>query len=106
MPGDGARDRPGDRRAARTIVSRVLAALGGLLAWFAFVAPNEMSRLTPSAFVRIPLEGLLFVALTLVLPPRAGRMTAALVGVLLGLLTLVKLLDWGFLGALADRSTQ
>ncbi len=58
MPGDGARDRPGDRRAARTFVSRVLAALGGLLAWFAFVAPNEMSRLTPSAFVRIPLEGL------------------------------------------------
>ena len=91
------RDRPGDRRAARTVVSRVLAALGGLLAWFAFVAPNEMSRLTPSAFVRIPLEGLLFVALALVLPPRAGRMTAALVGVLLGLLTLVKLLDWGFL---------
>ncbi len=56
----------------------------------------------PGAFVRIPIEGLVVMALVLVLPPRARRVPAVLAGVVLGLLTLVKILDMGFLAAL-DR---
>ncbi|MCW2765753.1 MAG: CDP-alcohol phosphatidyltransferase [Nocardioides sp.] len=73
-----------------------------LLVWFALVAPNELSRITVGAFVRIPLEGLLGVALVLVLPVRARQVVATLVGVLLGVLTIVKILDMGFFAVL-DR---
>jgi hypothetical protein len=74
--------------------------LACLLVWFALVAPNEVSRFTPAVFVRIPLEGLLIVALVLVLPARAGRVVAALVGVALGVLAIVKLLDMALFVAL------
>jgi hypothetical protein len=77
-------------------VAATVTVLAGLLVWFALVAPNEFARLRPVAFLRIPLEGLLVVALVLVLPPRARRIVAALVGVVLGLLTIVKILDMGF----------
>ena len=40
----------------------VLTALAVLLVWFALVAPDDLDRLTPAAFVRIPLEGLVLVA--------------------------------------------
>ena len=56
--------------------------------------------MTPRAFARVPLEGLLLVALALLLPVVAGRVLAVLIGVLLGVLTLVKVLDMGFFVAL------
>ncbi|MEP7194704.1 MAG: sulfatase [Actinomycetota bacterium] len=78
----------------------VVTVLACLLVWFALVAPNELGRLTPGAFVRIPLEALLFVGVVLLLPPRAGRIAAVAVGVALGLLAIVKVLDMGFTAAL------
>ena len=42
--------------------------------------PNQPSRLTPGAFVRLPLEGLVVVALALVLPATARRLLAWVVG--------------------------
>jgi hypothetical protein len=77
-------------------------ALAALLVWIALVAPNDLSRFSPGAFARIPVEGLVVVALVLVLPARAGRVTAAIAGVLLGLLTIVKVFDLGF-HAVLDR---
>jgi hypothetical protein len=71
-----------------------------LLVWFALVAPNELGRLTPGAFLRIPLEALLFVGAVLLLPPRAGRIAAMAVGLALGLVAIVKVLDMGFTAAL------
>ena len=68
--------------------------------WFALVGPSDPTQLAPAAFLRIPVEALVAVALVLVLPPRAGRVLAALCGALLGLLTVVKLLDTGFRSAL------
>ena len=68
---------------------------------FALIAPNQISSLTPGAFVRIPVEGLLGVALVLVLPARARWVVATLVGVALGLLTIVKIVDMGFYEVLA-----
>jgi phosphatidylglycerophosphate synthase len=90
----------GHRSGFRTAASWVVAVLASLLAWFALVAPNELDRLTPGAFVRIPLEALLFVGVVLLLPPRAGRIAAVAVGVALGLLAVVKVLDMGFFAAL------
>jgi hypothetical protein len=67
-----------------------------LLVWFVLLAPNQLSQLTPSAFLRIPIEGLTVVAVGLFLPARARRVTALVVGVGLALLAIVKLLDIGF----------
>jgi len=74
----------------------VLTALAGLLVLGALVAPNELSRLTLGAFVRIPIEALLGVALLLVLPARTRRVAAVVAGIILGLLTILKIFDLGF----------
>jgi hypothetical protein len=66
------------------------------LIWIALLAPERAYRLSPEAFLRIPLEGLVVVALALVLPSSWRRVLAAVAGLLLGLLTLLKLLDMGF----------
>jgi hypothetical protein len=74
----------------------VTTTLAVALVLFALVAPNEIGRLTPGAFVRIPVEALVGVALLLVVPGKSIRVVAALAGVALGLLTVLKALDMGF----------
>jgi phosphatidylglycerophosphate synthase len=71
-------------------------ALALLLVWAALLMPDRVEDLAPSAFLRIPVEGLLFVVLVLVLPPRAARIVALLGGLGLGALTILRLLDMGF----------
>ncbi len=89
---------PGRIRRAR----RVLATGGAaLLVWWALVAPNELARLTPLALVRIPLEGLVILALAVILPRRGRRALALVVGAVLGVLATVKLIDLGFSSTLA-----
>ncbi|WP_435823542.1 sulfatase-like hydrolase/transferase [Micromonospora echinofusca] len=75
-------------------------ALAALLVLAALTAPHQPAQLTPGAFVRVPLEGLLVVALLLALPARARRPVAALAGASLGLLAVLKLADLGFLATL------
>jgi phosphatidylglycerophosphate synthase len=87
---------PAGGRKRRAVAVGVTNALALLLVWFALVAPNETQRLSLTAFLRIPVEGLVVAGLALVLPSRARRMMAALVGVLLALLTVLKILDMGF----------
>jgi hypothetical protein len=89
------------RRGVHPVAARVTTALAGVLVFVALIAPKEVSQLTPGALVRIPVEGLVGVALLLVLPSRARRVVAVLGGVVLGLLTILKILDMGFLAALA-----
>jgi hypothetical protein len=84
----------------RPAVGAVITVAAGLLVWFALIAPNEARLLTPGALVRIPIEGLVVVAVALALPPRARRKVAVLVGVVLGVLAVVKILDMGFYLAL------
>ncbi len=86
-------------RTARAGLTTVIAAF---LVWFALVGPDELNQLTPSVFLRIPVEGLLLVVVALVLPARWGRVIAAVMGFVLGLLTIVKIIDIGFWEAL-DR---
>ncbi|WSA74017.1 sulfatase [Streptomyces sp. NBC_01799] len=83
-------------------VAWVTTALATALVLFALLLPNQVSRLTPGAFARIPVEGILGVAVLLVLPPKARRVVAVLAGVGLGLLTILKFLDMGFYASL-DR---
>jgi len=97
-----AEDGPAGRRGWRRVVAWVITALAGLLVLFALVAPNQISHLTPGAFVRIPVEALVGVVLFLVLPARARWVVAAFVGVVLGLLTILKIIDMGFYESL-DR---
>jgi hypothetical protein len=79
----------------------VLTVLAALFVLFALVAPDEISSFTPLAFIRIPVEGLVGLGLLLVLPIRARRVVALILGAILGLLTIVKIIDMGFFVALA-----
>jgi hypothetical membrane protein len=74
--------------------------LAVLLVWFGLVGPDQVDRLTPGAFVRIPIEGLVLVAVLVVLPRRARWITAAVIGALLGVLAVIKLIDMGFYAAI------
>jgi hypothetical protein len=85
------------------VAARVITAMAGLLVLVALVAPNELNHLTPLALVRIPIEALLGVALLLVLPARPRTVVATLAGIILGLLTLLKIFDIGFSSVL-ERS--
>jgi phosphatidylglycerophosphate synthase len=94
---DEATGRPGRREMA--VVINLVAVL---LVWVALVAPNRADEVTLGAFLRIPVEGLVLVGLALVLPRWPRRITAAVAGLFLGLLTIWKLLDIGFY-AIRDR---
>jgi phosphatidylglycerophosphate synthase len=93
---------PGGWRHGRAIAAAATNTAAAVLVWFALLAPSQTYRLTPSTFLRIPIEGLVLVGLALILPSYGRRTVAAVVGVLLGLLTVVRILDMGFFAAL-DR---
>ncbi|MFI6255976.1 sulfatase-like hydrolase/transferase [Micromonospora zamorensis] len=88
-------------RPGRSIVARLVTLLAALLVLLVLTLPYDFGRLTPAAFVRIPLEALLVVALLLALPSRGSRLVATVTGVALGLLGLLKLLDLGFSASLS-----
>jgi phosphatidylglycerophosphate synthase len=90
----------GPRRGrVRTGIAAALTILAILVVWVALVAPDQPGRLTPSWFVRIPIEGVVAIALALALPATARRLLAWVAGPVLGLLVIVKILDIGFLTA-------
>ena len=83
----------GGRPAGR---ATVMSALAVLLVWAALLVPDRAGDLTPAAFLRIPLEGVLLVVLAVVLPPRPARVLALIGGLGIGVLTILRLLDIGF----------
>ena len=99
-PDDAAADSAGGRRQVRAVAAGMTTVLAILLVWFALIGPNEISRFSLAAFVRIPIEGLVLVAIVVMLPVMARRIVAALVGMVLGLLTVVKIVDMGFFVAI------
>ena len=84
-----------------TFPSAAITLLAAVLVWFALVVPIRIDWFVPGAFVRLPLAGLLIVALALVLPSLTRRVVAITFGLLLGLLLLLKLLDMGFFAVFA-----
>ena len=85
----------GEPGPVRRVLVGVVTALAFLLVMFALVAPDNLKEISLGSFARIPVEGLLGMALVLLLPARAGRVAAGLAGLALGLLTVVKLIDTG-----------
>jgi hypothetical protein len=83
---------PRTRRTLRLTITM----LSAILVWGVLLAPDRASQFTLAAFVRIPVEALVLVAVALVLPARPRRIVAAVAGILFGLLTLIKLLNIGF----------
>jgi hypothetical protein len=79
----------------------ILTVLGGLLVFLALTVPREAGQLTPLVFLRIPVEALVGVAGLLVLPARVRRVAALVAGGLLALLTLLRVLQMGFLAVVA-----
>jgi hypothetical protein len=75
--------------------------LSCFLILLALLTPNDLGRLTPNTFVSVPLEAVLGVALLLLLPEWARWAGALVLGLALGLLTIMKLLDIGFSAVLA-----
>ena len=87
----------------RVVGARFLTVLAALLVLLALTTPNRLQELEPAAFVRLPLEALVYLAVVLALPPSLGRLRASLAfaaGVVLGLTAVFKLLNMGFLEAL------
>ena len=83
------------------VLAVVWTVLAGLLVFVTLVIPEQVVRLVPGtfvpgAFVRIPIEGLLGLALLIALPVVARRIVAILLGIVLGLLTMTEALDAGF----------
>jgi len=97
-----ARDTAGDPPAGGPLRSGLAAALtilALLVVWAALIAPQQPSHFTPGAFVRLPLELLVVVALAVVLPAGPRRVLVVAAGVVLSLLVVVKVLDIGFFTA-------
>ncbi|TDW66335.1 CDP-alcohol phosphatidyltransferase family protein [Kribbella pratensis] len=83
----------GSPRGTRATVASAVAVL---LLWAALVVPDHTGSLSPASFLRIPLEGLVFVLLVCVLPSRPARFLALIGGLLVGVLLVLRLLDRGF----------
>jgi phosphatidylglycerophosphate synthase len=83
---------PRTRRALRLAIT----VLSVVLVWGVLVAPDRIFQFSPAAFARIPVEGLVLVAIALVLPAWPRRIVAAVAGILFSLLTLVKILNMVF----------
>jgi phosphatidylglycerophosphate synthase len=88
-----------ERGPLRTGAAVALSVLALLLVWAALVAPSQPSDLTLGAFVRLPLELLVVVALAVVLPTAPRRVLIVVVGAALSVLVVVKVLDMGFFTA-------
>lgn len=97
---DAVNDPARGRHRVRAVAGWLTTVLAFLLVWFALIGPNEISRFSLAAFLRIPIEGLVLVAIVVMLPVTARRIVAAFVGVVLGLLTVVKIVDMGFFVAI------
>ncbi|MEV4412345.1 sulfatase-like hydrolase/transferase [Catellatospora sp. NPDC049609] len=94
--------RVGEAGRARRVSVRAGTVLAFGLVIVLLVVPNELGRLSPAAFLRVPIDGLVALAVVLVLPPRARRVAVVVIGAVLGLLGVVKAVSLGF-SAVLDR---
>ena len=106
MPGDVAVDRSpplaspelgSGRRRTRMVLAAALTILALVFVWVALVGPDQPIALKLGAFVRLPLEGLVLIALGAVFARRARTVLIWIVGPLLGLVLILKLINIGFL---------
>ncbi|HEY6493879.1 MAG TPA: CDP-alcohol phosphatidyltransferase family protein [Trebonia sp.] len=87
------------RRAGRFTI----AALALVLIWFTLLLPDRIYQLSFGAFVRIPIELLVLVALALLLSIWPRRIVAVIAGILFSVLVFAKFLNMGYYDLL-DRA--
>jgi hypothetical protein len=90
----------------RRVGGAMVTTLAALLVYVALVMPDQITRLPPgnfwlNALLRVPIEALVAIAVLLALPGRARRVLATILGLTLGLLTVVKIVDIAFFQVLA-----
>jgi phosphatidylglycerophosphate synthase len=88
--------RAGAGRRAHQAVRFTIAALALALAWFTLLLPDRTYQFSFDAFVRIPVELLVLVAVALVLPAWPRRIVAVIAGALFSLLMFAKFLNMGY----------
>ena len=85
------------------LLTVLLTGLGALLVLAALTTPERLEQLEPGAFLRLPLEAIVYLALVLGVPERFRRLRVVLAlacGVVLALSAVFKVLDLGFQEAL------
>ncbi|HWS34146.1 MAG TPA: sulfatase [Actinoplanes sp.] len=92
----------------RRVVRHVTTGFAAVLVFLALIVPDQITRLPPgnspwTALLRIPAEALIAAAILLLLPKKGRRGIVIGLGVTLGLLTVIKLIDVGFFAVLARR---
>ena len=90
----------GDGSRVRSVARVLASAFAVVVVWFSLTFPDQLGRLTPGAFVRLPVEGVLLVAVALLLPPAWRRATAVAAGLVLGTVVILKVIDVGFFAVL------
>jgi hypothetical protein len=104
MSGEGVRTiRRGPTPRARAVGAWLLTGLATLLVLLALNTPNQLEELELAAFLRLPLEALVYLAVVLALPPSLERVRVLLAlaaGFVLGLTAVFRVLDMGFLQSL------
>jgi phosphatidylglycerophosphate synthase len=88
--------RTGATQRGRRAVRFTSAALALVVLWFAVLAPDQLWQFSLGAFVRIPIELLVLLAVALVLPPLPRRIVAITAGIGFGLLVIDKFLNAAF----------
>jgi hypothetical protein len=101
-PASPERETPDGIAERRRLRAGIITALAALLVWFALIFPDQLDRVTPSALLRIPVEGLLLVAVCLVLPQAARRIVATVFGLALAGVAILKLINLGFFAVLGQ----
>jgi phosphatidylglycerophosphate synthase len=92
-PGDKA-DPPAAQGPVRRRIAVGLTILAALLVWVALVAPDQPKYLTLSGFMRLPLEGLVLIAVAAVLPRAPRRILAVIAGLALTLVVVLKVTNY------------
>jgi phosphatidylglycerophosphate synthase len=93
------RDLPATRTGRlRAVATGAVVVAALVLVWLALLAPVQPDRVTPLAFLRLPLEALVLVGVAVVLPAGARRVAMTLTGLLIGTLAVAKVLDLGTFG--------
>jgi len=86
----------------RVVAARAGTGLSAALLLAILVVPGELDHVGPAVLLRIPVEGLLALAIVLAVPARARTVVALVLGSVLGLWGVVRVVDIGFFATL-DR---
>jgi phosphatidylglycerophosphate synthase len=92
-PNPGRGDRAGGRRVRKGLAA-LLTILAAVLVWVVLVGPDQPNELTLTGFLRIPLEGLVLVALAVVMPRTPRRIVAVTAGLVLTLVVVLKVINY------------